>query len=74
MREELACDRCGRKISGAYMGDADTGKVFCSGCILGRRYDHKAIREMYGRGASIEAIARHVGTNPLTVGWIVRNG
>lgn len=68
----MNCAKCGKEIKGAYIGDASTGKAYCKNCILGRKYDHEEIAEMYKRGASLQAIAEHVGTNPLTVNWIVR--
>ena len=68
----MKCDVCGKEIHGAYIGDTATGKTYCKACILGRKYDHDEIIEMYKRGASLQAIAEHVGTNPLTVEWIVR--
>ena len=67
---------CNREITGVYIGDMNTGKAFCETCIRSalknNKYNHQQILEMHERGASDKAIANHIGTNPLTVGMIIR--
>jgi hypothetical protein len=79
----MYCISCEKDIDHGYFKKTEEGvMVICLDCLLQYdqyrkikakwKYDHDAIYEMYQKGYSFKSIATYHGTNPLTVGHIIR--
>lgn len=80
----MKCASCGADINHGYFTQRDEEvNYICSDCLLTydkyrriqkkNKYDHAAIYQMHEDGFCNGTIATQFGTNPLTVGWIIRS-
>lgn len=74
----MICNSCGKEIHNGYFWEGESVSYICTDCLLSYRerkmnkYDRKQIMEMHGKGYSNETIATVMGTNRLTIAWIIR--
>ena len=77
----MQCSNCKKEINNGYFQNTDEGMMcICTECL--RKYDsirkkHKfdcmEIYRMHEKGYSDRSIATYFETNPLTIGWILKD-
>ncbi len=74
----MKCANCGRGTKNGYFWEGKTVHYICPDCLLSykelqmNKYDHAMIMRLYKAGVTTERIAVIMGTNKLTIGWIIR--
>lgn len=80
----MICISCEEELTHGYFQKTEEGiMVICTECLLRydkyrkivrkNKYDHEAIYKMHTEGYCDKTIATYFGTNPLTVGKIIRD-
>ena len=76
--ERMNCASCGKEITYGYFWEGDSVRYICTECLLSYRkkkmkiYDRKQIMEMHAKGYALRTISTVMGSNPLTIGCIIR--
>ena len=74
----MKCENCGKEIRYGYFWEGQSVKYICTDCLLSYKkgkmkiYDRKQIMEMHAKGYALRTIATVMGSNPLTIGCIIR--
>lgn len=72
----MICNNCGKETTYGYFWEGDSVHYICTECLLSyknmKKYDRKQIMEMHAKGYANQTIATVMGTNPLTIAWIIR--
>ena len=74
----MKCNNCGNEITYGYFWEGQSVKYICTDCLLSYKkgkmkiYDRKQIMEMHAKGYALRTIATVMGSNPLTIGCIIR--
>ena len=75
---KMICNNCGKGITYGYFWEGDSVRYICTECLLSYKkgkmkiYDRKQIMEMHAKGYALRTIATVMGSNPLTIGCIIR--
>lgn len=74
----MICANCGKEIHNGYFWEGTEVKYICTECLLSYRelkmnkYDRNQVMRMHKKGYSKQTIAAVMGTNPLTIAWIIK--
>ena len=72
----MNCSNCGKQINYGYFWEGESVSYICTDCLLRYRnmnkYDRKQIKEMHAKGYGNKTIATVMGTNPITIAYILR--
>ena len=69
----MICNNCGKEIRNGYFWEGQSVN-----CLLQykeksmQKYDHDMIMRLHKEGISNDRIATIMGTNPLTIAWIIK--
>ena len=74
----MKCNSCGKEIHNGYFWEGQSVNYICTDCLLSYRkekmnkYDRNQIMTMHRKGYPNKTIATVMGTNPLTIAWVIR--
>lgn len=74
----MICNNCGKEIRNGYFWEGQSVNYICADCLLSYRkekmnkYDRNQIMTMHRKGYPNKTIATVMGTNPLTIAWVIR--
>lgn len=74
----MICANCHKPVTYGYFWEGESVKYICTDCLLSYKerkmkiYDRKQIMEMHAKGYALRTIATVMGSNPLTIGCIIR--
>ena len=73
----MKCNSCGKEITYGYFWEGQSVHYICTDCLLSYRerkmnkYDRNQIMIMHRKGYPNKTIATVMGTNPLTIAWVI---
>ena len=74
----MICASCGKEVRYGYFWEGESVQYICTDCLLQykeksmQKYDHDMIMRLHKEGISNDRIATIMGTNPLTIAWIIK--
>lgn len=74
----MICANCHKYVRYGYFWEGESVKYICTDCLLAyrenkvKKYDREQIMTMHNKGYPNRTIATVMGTNPLTIGCIIR--